>query len=228
MAKYRERLKAISLRKKGFSVGEIAKSLNVSKSSVSVWTSDINLSRNQRLRIRDRRINATNKGRLAGVRINKEKKIRAINDNYLKAKKDVGPVTDRELTLVASALFWAEGSKTQSRFVFVNSDPEMILLVYRFLKDILKVDKDRIFITIQINESHKPRIKKVLRFWSNLLKLPLSSFGKPYYIKVKPKKIYSNYDSYYGIARLQVRKGTDLQYYMLGLIKAIKEDVGVA
>ena len=77
--------------------------------------------------------------------------------------------------------------------------------------------------SVQINEIHKPRIETVLNFWKNLLDLSDEQMRKPYYVKTPPQKAYSNYDNYYGICKLLVKRSSNLKYLMLGLIKAIKD-----
>ena len=91
-----------------------------------------------------------------------------------------------------------------------------------FLVRCLHVERNLIRITIQINSIHKPRIKKIIKYWSDNLEIPLSQFAKPYYVYVKPKKVYQNYDTYYGIVRLRILRSSLIQYKMLGLIEALK------
>ena len=137
----------------------------------------------------------------------------------------IGKVTKRDLTIAALCLFWGEGSKTGSRFTFINSDPGMIKIMKSFLTDILHVEENRIRATIQINHIHQPRIKEITSFWSKHLGLPLKYFKKPHFIMVTPKKVYDNQDVYKGILRLQVLRGSNLQYKMLGLIEAFQHGI---
>lgn len=109
--------------------------------------------------------------------------------------------------------------------MFVNSDPEMVSIMKRFLVCVLNVDPDDIVCRIQINRIHEQRIDKVLFFWKNLLKLDKSQIKKPYFINTKVSKIYDNHDNYYGVCRLSVKKSKYLKYKILGLIKAIKSNL---
>jgi len=47
MAKFKQKIKAIELRKKGESIGEISDTIGVSKSIVSLWCRDIALTKQQ-------------------------------------------------------------------------------------------------------------------------------------------------------------------------------------
>lgn len=224
MAKYKKRLEAHLLRKKGISIVEIAKTLGVSKSTVSEWCQQILLTDIQKNRLKQNTINAGNKGRMIGSEMNKRKKEQIQIESKQWAEDIVKDISKKELCLAAATLYWAEGSKSNSTsgFVFVNSDPEMIVFIAHFLKQI-SVKKDELFCTIQINKMHEPRIDKVLKFWQKLLDLPSNQIGKPYFIETKVSKVYDNYENYYGTCRLQVRKSSELKYKMIALIQAIKE-----
>lgn len=223
MAKFEKRQEAHMLRRKGWSINVIAQHLGVSKGSVSVWCRDINLTDKQKERLIQNSIKAGHKGRMIGAEMNHNKKIERIEMFKKIAKKDLGKISKRDLLVFGTALYWGEGSKTGGRFIFVNSDPDMIRIMYKFIREILNVPKDRIKLTVQINKVHELRIKEVLNFWSSLLHLSLSQFTKSYFIKTKPKKVYKNHDSYYGVLRLGVAKSSDLQYKILGLINVFKQ-----
>lgn len=204
------------------SVGAIAEELNVSKSSVSTWCRDIKLTITQKRFLKKNSSDAGNKGRMIGAEMNRQKRLDSIGLYESQGRKEIGNLSKRDLTMLATALFWAEGAKTGSRFIFINSDPNMILLIFRYLTQVLKVDPSRISATVQINRIHEKRIDTVLNFWATILKLPRERLGTPYYIDAIPKKNYDNYDSYNGILRLRVSNGSGLQYKLLGYISALK------
>lgn len=222
MSRFEEKRIAHTLRKQGRSITSIAKQLGVSKSSVSLWCRDIKLTSIQQQRLKQNSFDAGNKGRIIGAEINRQKRLNSIELYKKQGQIEIGELSDRDLTMLATALFWAEGAKTGSRFIFINSDPSMIVLMVHYLTKVLKIDRERITATIQINHIHKNRIESVYDFWSSLLKLPIEHFGKPYYINVVPKKKYQNHDLYNGILRLRVNRGSGLQYKLLGYINALK------
>lgn len=227
MSKYELKIEAQKLRKEGFPINEIKDKLGLSKSTVSFWCRDIILTEEQYKKIKKEHVFKTQKGRLIGAQMNKNKRLNAIKEADNLGKKIIKNISKRELLLIATALYWSEGSKSDSTsgFIFVNSDPEMILIMKLFLVDVLHILSEEIICSIQINRIHEQRINVVLNFWKKLLNLRNSQFRKPYYINTKVKKIYDNYENYYGVCRLIVRRGKNLKYRMLGLIKAIKEDI---
>jgi len=229
MSKFDKKIKAHKLRKQGLSINVIAKKLNVSKSTTSVWCSTVVLTTKQKEKLAKNQAAAGFQGRVKGAVFQRQRKIDNIEFYNEKAGRTIGTLSNRDLLLAGVSLFWAEGSKSDSTtgFVFVNSDPQMILFMKKFLREILFTKDEDLICTIQINKVHEPRILKILSFWSTLLELPLSQFNKPYYVNIRPKKVYENYDSYYGVLRLKVKKSTNYKYYMLGLIAALKSNMPV-
>lgn len=227
MSKYEKRLKARSLRKSGESIILIAKKLGVSKSSVSLWCNDITLTPEQIEKLVKNKGVAWSSGKRIGSIVNHQKKVRAIKNAEDEGVKIIGRITKRELMLVATALYWSEGSKSDgtSTFLFVNSDPKMVYFMKKYMKDILKVSDEDIMCRIQINQVHSGRIKTVLNFWQNLLKLEKHQIKKPYFVKTNLNKVYANHDEYFGVCRLFIKRGKDQKYKMLGQIKALKSNM---
>lgn len=223
MALYEKRILSHKLRKQGISIVEIARTLKVSKSTASSWCKEITLSELQIKRLKNNSIKAGHKGRMMGAEINRVKKLDALTQSKKWSEKSLACLTERDVLVAATALYWSEGSKssTSTGFQFVNSDPQMILFMKSFLEQI-GVKSDEFFCSIQINRIHERRVKKVLKFWEKLLDLPSQQFSKPYFVDTKVQKIYQNYDNYYGICRLKVRKSSLLKYKMLGLISVLK------
>ncbi|MEK7535865.1 MAG: hypothetical protein AAB590_02540 [Patescibacteria group bacterium] len=222
MAKSVQRIKSIDLRRTGESIIAIAHKLGVSKSSVSHWCKNIELTAEQRKKLLLSSIKAGHKGRLIGAQMNRERKEGRIRFHEENGHTQINKLTSREFLIAGTALYWAEGSKTdRSQLSLVNSDPVLILFMYHWFQTIFSIRKEDFLPRISINEIHRPRVKKVLTYWSRLLKLPRSQFGNISFIKAKQKKIYANYDLYYGVLSLRIRKSTDLKYRIKGLIKAL-------
>ena len=221
MAKFVLKIKARELRKTGLSILDIARKLNVAKSTVSLWCRDILLSEVQKNRLLQNKSWAGSKGRLLGAEANRQKRIGVIEEGKKWAGITLGSMSQRDLLIAGIALYWAEGSKTDRRFIFVNSDPAMILVMYEWLKDIFGIPKEAFMPRLSINEIHKPRIQKVLGFWSKLLELPVEQFGNPWFIKAKVNKVYDNYDTYYGILRLGMRNAAPFKCKMSALIELL-------
>ncbi len=215
------------MRKKGISIVFIAQQLGVSKSSVSLWCRDIILSDEQFEKLRKNMGVSFKYGQRIAAQVNRQKKLDVIKKADIWGRNIINKISQRELLLIATALYWSEGSKTDSTstLMFINSDPDMILLMKKFLIRVMGVKLEDIVCGIQINRVHEIRIKKVLNFWKNLLKLKYSQIRKPYFVNTKTSKTYENYNDYYGVCRLFVRKSKHLKYKMLALIEAVKSNI---
>jgi transcriptional regulator with XRE-family HTH domain len=226
MSKFVEKLKAREMRRKGKSLLEISRKLNVSKSTVSKWCEDIMLSEIQVTTLLNNRNELLTRGRMMGAMVNKKKKQGVISRANTFGEKVIKKISKKELVLIATALYWAEGSKSEStsRFMFINSDPDMILLMKKFLISTMDVPPEDIVCSVQINKIHEERIDVVLNFWKNLLILPEEQMRKPYFVNTKATKVYENYNNYFGVCRLIVSKSSQLKYKMNGLIKALKRE----
>ncbi len=227
MSKHQEKIKARKMRREGISIIAIAKNLGVTKGSVSVWCQDIVLTDAQNTLLTKNKGLSVTTGQRMGAEANKKKRIDAIFNAEQYGQRIIKKISKQELLLIATALYWCEGSKSRhtSGFIFVNSDPQMILVMKLFLINVMSIPTDDIVYSIQINRIHEARIDTVLSFWQKLLHLPKNQFRKPYYINTNVSKVYENYEQYYGICRLIVRRSMNLKYKMLGLIKAIKDNV---
>lgn len=224
MAKSLEKIEARKLRREGMSIKKIAKLLRVSKSSSSLWCSDISLSKKQTRDLNENRNLVTLPGRIKGMEMNKKKRLDSMKSARLESEQMLAKISERDLLLLGLGLYWAEGSKTRSsRLSFTNSDPKMIRIMMNFFGKIFQIDKSRIFPRVAINESHKERELKVVKFWSDILGVPIEQFRKTSFIKTKLKKIYENHDTYYGTITIRIEKSTNIWYKILAGIDILKE-----
>jgi transcriptional regulator with XRE-family HTH domain len=228
MSKFLQKLQAETMRRRGESIRDIAAKLDVSASTVSQWCADIVLTSSQKKRLVRKQIAAGNKGRMMGAEKNRQKRLDSITFQERRASSDINVLTERDLLLLGTALYWGEGVKSRSGSVaIVNSDPAVIAVAKKWF-GLLGVQDDEFRPRIFIAESHRSREAALVGFWTKVLDLPESQFGRTVFLKDRRKKVYENHDSYYGVLALRVLRGTTLKYYILGLIKSCKESAGVA
>ncbi len=83
---------------------------------------------------------------------------------------------EEKLKVAGVMLYWGEGSKTGSDVGFANSDPAMIRLFMRFLREICGVAEERLRVTLHCYpDLNQLNLKK---FWANITGLPLKQFHK--------------------------------------------------
>lgn len=220
-----EKDRAIDLRRAGSSYSEILAQVKVAKSTLSLWLRSVGLSKRQKQRITQKRLDAIKRGwikwksmRIERVRIIKER-----------AKKEVQCISNRELWLIGVALYWAEGSKEKESSVgngtqFSNSDPMMIALYLKWIREIINVSNEDICVGIYIHENHRPNIKEVVDYWSGIANIPVEQFRYVYFKRHNPKTRRSNTgQAYHGVLRIAVRKSSVLSRRIMGWVDGICE-----
>lgn len=76
-------------------------------------------------------------------------------------------------------LYWAEGAKSERTGLrFVNTDPVLAKLYISLLRSSYTLDENRIRIRVHLHYYHRHR--EAIIFWSKLLGVPSSQFGKIY------------------------------------------------
>lgn len=221
MAKSILRLKARELRGKGVSVITIANQLGVSKGTVSLWVRDIILSVGQLAKLRHRSITGRELSRLKGSFSQKQKRLEKVEMYINEGKRRLATLTENEFLVAGLAIYWGEGSKKKSRVEFCNSDPEMVKFITRWLKVCFNVPKEDLICWIGINEAHLGRELDVRKYWSGIMDIPLESFRKTSYKRVKNQKVYENFNQHFGTLYITVAKSAELFYRIDGLVKGL-------
>ena len=162
------------LRQQGKSVREITTILNVSKSAVSNWVRDIVLTEDQvqNLKAKQKQYGAQNSGARANYHTARKKR-----EAYQQAGRQKA-LENRPLHLAGCMLYWAEGAKARNAIYFANSDPDMMQLFMRFLREEFHVQDDAIRLLIHCHFDDPAEIQRVERYWLDLLRLPTSALNK--------------------------------------------------
>lgn len=222
--KEKEKTVAVKLRRQGLSYSEILQKVPVAKSTLSVWLRNIGIAKEHKQRFTEKRKLAQLKAQEAcrEIRIKKETTIIA------SAKKEVGTISKRELWIIGTVLYWAEGTKQKQHNVsqkvsFNNSDPKMALLFNRWVQEICLRKKSDLTYSIYI---HRTADKETARkFWEKLLH---TNIDKIYFKSHNPKTNRKNINAdYYGLLRIDIKKSTDLNRKIKGWILGITESIKV-
>jgi predicted transcriptional regulator len=215
--KVNEKHKAIELRKQGISMGEIAKILNVAKSSVSNWVGDIELSTVQRNKLNrnGHSIESIEKRRVA--RITNTKKRRQLI--MKQAGEEVLQLSNDPLWCVGVALYWGEGGKTQQTARVSNSDPAVIKIMMRFFEKYSCVHKSKFHAHVH-TFSHK-NVKKAVEYWSRISGISTSKFFKTY-VKQSSASLKKRETLSYGTMQIYIHD-TVFFFRLMGWIDKLKE-----
>lgn len=224
-----EKEKAIALRRLGKTYSEILAEVPVAKSTLAIWLGSVGLTVPQKQYISELRRAAQRRGAAARRSMRKDLQ----NRIYTASRMEVGRLSTRELWLIGIALYWAEGSKEKeyspgSGVKFSNSDPAMIRLFLRWLRECVFIDRERIRCEIYIHETHAHRKDEVKRFWSESVGLPLSHFRGCY---LKRNKINTKRRNtgvlYNGLLRVTISSSSTLNRMIVGWVQGISEHCGI-
>jgi transcriptional regulator with XRE-family HTH domain len=223
MARIVEKDKALKLRKRGRSINEIARQLNIPKSTISLWCRNIQLGPEQIERLAQRQESGSYKGRMKFLERIRKERIKEVALLRKQGIKEIGKLRKRDLFISGVAMYLSEGYTYLSgeHVGFTNSDPKIILFMLKWFKEICQVPDHRFSLQVKINQIHKDRVEKVENYWSKLTGIPLNQFIKTVLIKSKIEKVYPNHDTYYGTLRIVVRQGTKLRRKINGWIEGL-------
>jgi len=151
-------LRVRHLKEKGVSSKEIAKRFNLNKTTILRWSNDIPSLNSYHLYSKGLREKA------------KERSTRLVKNLN---------ITKSNAKILASILYWCEGSKyPSSNFVaFSNSDVELMKTFLALFRAGFSPKKEKIKASLQLHTTHD--IKITTSFWSRLLDIPENQFHKP-------------------------------------------------
>ncbi len=224
---------ALKLRLSGKSYTEIQRTLGVPKSTLSSWFTELLLSDELRSKINQRgRKNAIE----LLIRRNKAQTTYArarARDIRRRAAASINAISVSNLQILGAALYWAEGYKrpkmkngqalTHHPVSLTNSDPMLIKMFLRFLRECCSVPEQKIKAALRIYEHHNPQ--HLQRFWEKVTGIRPENFHKTYYGVSRSslhKRPYNRLP--YGVIQVVVAD-TQLYHKIMGYIEGLQKFV---
>lgn len=207
--------KAKNLRAGGLSIKNIAELLCVSPASVSSWTKNIILTIEQSDKLYSNQL----KGAQGRANIARKNRIQFRENGKIQAQK-MSP-----LHIQGCMLYWAEGRKHKTRCQFTNSDPHMIKLYIKFLREELLVEDSKIILNINCYTNNEISIEDIETYWLTITNLQSSNLRKSQ-VNVVPKsskQLYKN-KLIYGVCVLTVNSVEIAQHIFGAIQEYIKTD----
>lgn len=168
---------ARKLRRKGLSFREISEKIGISKSTASLWLRDVELSQKAKERIQKLGTDGRRRGKKTV-----ENRIALEDENILNSVRssvDSCKLLKNDLKIVCALLYWCEGGKTEkSKLSFVNSDPVLVRYYIDNFRKAFELDESRFRPMIHIHEYHNADTQT--KFWSDITRIPVSQFTRPY------------------------------------------------
>ncbi len=149
----------------------IATQLHVSKSSVSLWTRDVEFVPRAR---ESGRFGARNRG----PNVRQRRKTSEIERLLAEGRERIGILSAKEFLVAGAALYAGEGSKRDGELRFANSDPNMVAFFCEWLRRFFDVDEDRLRVRLYLHQGLD--LDSAVEFWVQITVIPSAQFGKPY------------------------------------------------
>jgi len=159
--------KAREMRAAGRTLLDIATVLGVAKSSVSIWVRDVPFEPRRRRAPASRRPHPQHLAKLAEIAACDKRGIDRI-----------GTLSDEAFLAAGAALYAGEGSKTDGKITFANTDPAMIAFFCRWLRRYFTIDESRLRMRVYLHDGLD--LDAAEAFWSELTGIPRSQFNRGY------------------------------------------------
>lgn len=209
--------KARDLRQRGFSIKEIEKRLGISRSSASIWTRDIVLTKKQIDKLyADKRTGALRGCAVAALK-KKEKTRIAVSAAEYEGMHEIGALSKRDRCIAGIALYLGEGDKSGRNVAFCNADPKAISFIMRWFREVCGVAESRFRLALHLHDNLSEDDAK--KYWSRVTGLPISSFRKSYIVKNNPSRLRKT-KHMHGIIRITISDAA-LYRKIMGLISAV-------
>jgi hypothetical protein len=164
--------KARLMRAESRTLQDIATTLGVAKSSVSLWVRDIPIEVRRRQSV-NRRPHAQHLAKLA-----------QIDECNRLGVELIGVMSEAAFLAAGAALYAGEGSKTRNEVKFANTDPAMVALFCAWLRRFFDIDESRLRVRVYLHDGLD--LDAAERFWSGITRVPRKQFRAPYRAKADP------------------------------------------
>ncbi len=193
------KLRAIELRREGYSIKELHKLLEISKATASAWVQGIELSPEAEARLRQ---NYTN-GQLASMKTTAEKtrQKNSVADDFAENIIRGLNMSEENVLVLCALIYQCEGNKNvKTSVTFTNSDPNLMATFINLFRRSFSLDESKFRVLMHLHAYHNEKTQK--DFWSRVTKVPKEQFNKSY---LKPTTGKYKKEGYQGCIQLRYR-----------------------
>lgn len=217
------RERARELRRAGLTYTEIIAELggDIPQPTLQGWLKDIELTTEQRVRIKQKELEGSAKGRPLGALWNRQQKEKRLQI----AQGEAFPIAERlsrnreALQLMAASLYVGEGAKRDDHLAFGNSDPQVIKTWMALLRGNFEIDESKFACQLMLSVGMPEQELK--EYWSNVTGIPLKRFHKSS-IKKNPGNIRR--EDYKGVCMVRYYSA-DIRRYLDALAKGMMGEI---
>lgn len=84
----------------------------------------------------------------------------------------------QRLKLAGVMIYWGEGTKSGNSVVLSNSDPNLVKIFLKFLREICEVSNKRLRVVLHYYQYQKE--DKLIKYWAKATKIPVGQFCKSF------------------------------------------------
>lgn len=193
---------AIRLRRQGYSYSLINAQLGVSKSTMSYWFKNIPFTPNKI--VSDRIENSAMRAGLAR-HLTRLEEIKALQ---IEGERELGTLSQRDLWLLGIGVYIGEGAKSTESIRISNSDPAVIRLAIRWLREICDMSDDNFSVRIHLYPDCNEQ--NALLYWQKVTGLSADNFRKSIIDQRTNKRSDSQGKLKYGTAHVSIVSRGDI------------------
>lgn len=193
------------MRAENRTLADIAASLGVSKSSVSVWVRDVPFTPSRRRTGPQRRTHPAHTA-----------KLRQIEELDELGVQRIGTLGEHAFLVAGVALYAGEGTKGDGTVAFANTDPSMVAFFCAWLRRFFVIDESRLRVRVYLHDGLD--LEAAERRWARVTGVPRTQFGAPYRAVADPTIRRTRHQ--YGCAYVRYTCSTTHRTIM-GLIRAL-------
>jgi len=214
---------SIRLRKQGKSIRDIENILNISRSTLSGWLRNIELTKEQKEKLHQKWLAALIKARLKAAEINRNERLERIEKIKQEAKEFLSGVKiDKTLKELMLAIFYlAEGTKRENSIVIANSNPEILKAFLNLFRYLYQPDESKFRCCLHLRKDQSE--EQLKDYWTKILNIPKSQFHKTQFDNRTVKPTFRNYKGVCVVIYFDMNLQRRLLYIGEELIRMINE-----
>src|SRR3989338_3445062 len=191
------KVKAIKLRKAGYSYSMIKNKTGISKSTLSNWLATIPFIPNEEV------LKKIGKAKLKSSLFKQNQKMAEVVEMRAIAAKELGQLTKRDLWLLGIGLYLGEGTKSFELVRIVNSDPQIIKIAMKWFREMCGLVDENFNPFVHAYPDND--IREAMNYWSKVTGVPIKQFGRTQ-IYTRNNKVATKRKSLpYGTLHLHIR-----------------------
>jgi len=191
------KVKAIKLRKAGYSYSMIKNKTGISKSTLSNWLATIPFIPNEEV------LKKIGKAKLKSSLFKQNQKMAEVVEMRAIAAKELGQLTKRDLWLLGIGLYLGEGTKSFELVRIVNSDPQIIKIAMKWFREMCGLVDENFNPFVHAYPDND--IREAMNYWSKVTGVPIKQFGRTQ-IDTRNNKVATKRKSLpYGTLHLHIR-----------------------